>query len=68
MNRKFYIMLLEHEDGVSVSCPDLPGCHSQGATVEEAMANIADAIREYVDVFGLPNEKCQVRELELAVS
>ena len=67
MNRKFHITLLEHEDGVSVSCPDLPGCHSQGRTVDEAMENIADAIREYVEVFGLPKEKCQVRELELAV-
>jgi hypothetical protein len=31
-----------------VSCPALPGCWSQGATEEEAMENIRDAIREYL--------------------
>jgi predicted RNase H-like HicB family nuclease len=32
-----------------VSCPGLPGCWSQGATEEEALANIQIAIREYVE-------------------
>ena len=27
-----------------VSCPDVPGCHSQGETIKEAIANIKDAI------------------------
>ena len=31
-----------------MSCPALPGCWSQGATEEEAMENIRDAIREYL--------------------
>ncbi len=30
--------------GYVVSCPSLPGCYSQGDTVEEAMANIKEAI------------------------
>ena len=30
-------------------CPGLPGCHSQGETVEEALANIQDAIRGCVE-------------------
>ena len=30
-----------------VSCPDLPGCHSQGKTIKEAIANIKDAIEAY---------------------
>ncbi len=68
MSRKFYVTLLEHEEGVSVSCPELSGCHSQGETVEEALENISDAIREYVEVFGLPEAKYQVRELELALA
>lgn len=46
-----YKVILESSDeGCSVSVPGLPGCHSQGATEQEALENIADAIREYLDV------------------
>jgi predicted RNase H-like HicB family nuclease len=44
------IALLRSEDGYSVSVPELPGCVSQGETEEEALANIEDAIREYLQV------------------
>ncbi len=30
--------------GYTVTCPSIPGCHSQGDTVEEALANIKEAI------------------------
>ncbi|MCK4734211.1 MAG: type II toxin-antitoxin system HicB family antitoxin [Methanophagales archaeon] len=33
------------DGGYNVSCPALPGCHSQGDTVEEARENIKDAIQ-----------------------
>ena len=37
------------EDGWEVvSCPTLPGCHSQGRTRGEALANIAEAISGYL--------------------
>ncbi|MEQ2006462.1 MAG: type II toxin-antitoxin system HicB family antitoxin [Limisphaerales bacterium] len=68
MKTKYQITLLEHEDGVSVSCPELPGCHSQGATVAEALANIRDAIRDYTELYGEPDVRCEVRELEMAVA
>jgi predicted RNase H-like HicB family nuclease len=67
MKRKFHVTLLEHEEGVSVSCPELPGCHSQGADVAEALANIRDAIEEYLQVYGEPAVHCEVRELEVAL-
>jgi predicted RNase H-like HicB family nuclease len=47
---KYNVLLEESEEGFAVSVPGLPGCHSQGATQAEAMANIADAIREWLDV------------------
>ena len=35
--------------GFVVSCPSLPGCHSQGETREEALANIREAIQAYLE-------------------
>lgn len=37
------------EKGFSVSVPDLPGCHSQGDTFEEAKSNIVEAIELYLE-------------------
>jgi predicted RNase H-like HicB family nuclease len=31
--------------GYIAHCPAIPGCHSQGNTMEEAIENIKDAIR-----------------------
>ena len=45
---KYKVVLRQSEEGFSVSCPGLPGCWSQGKTEEEALANIRDAIREYL--------------------
>ena len=45
----YRVVLHQSEEGFSVSCPGLPGCWSQGASEEEALANIQVAIREYVE-------------------
>jgi predicted RNase H-like HicB family nuclease len=63
---KFKIVLHQSEEGFAVGAPGLPGCWSQGATEEEALANIADAIREYLDAAEPPEEGWQVREIEVA--
>ena len=47
---KYRIVLETTGEGVAASVPGLPGCHSQGADEAEAIANISDAIREYLDV------------------
>ena len=43
---KHRVTLVESEEGWAVWCDDMPGCCSQGATREEALANIREAIRE----------------------
>ena len=46
---KFIITIEKDEDGWFIaSCPALPGCHSQGKSKEEAVANIKEAIRGYI--------------------
>ena len=44
----YKIRLQKTDEGYSVSCPGLPGCWSQGATEVEAIANIQEAIRDYL--------------------
>ena len=48
---KFVVTIFRDEDAVYIAeCPSIPGCVSQGATQEEAEANIQDAIRECIEV------------------
>ena len=47
---KYKIALQQTDEGYSVSVPGFPGCWSQGSTEVEALENIQDAIREYVEV------------------
>ena len=45
-----YRIIIEEEDGAFVvECPSLPGCISQGKTRTEAIGNIQDAIRGYLE-------------------
>ena len=37
------------EGGYVVSVPSLPGCHTQGETLEEAEKNIREAIEVYLE-------------------
>ncbi|AGB02801.1 type II toxin-antitoxin system HicB family antitoxin [Methanoregula formicica] len=32
------------DGGYTASCPALPGCHSEGESMEEALENIKDAL------------------------
>ena len=47
---QYPVVLIDTEEGIAVSCPTLPGCHSQGATREEALANIREAIALWLEV------------------
>ena len=47
---KYKVLLIESEEGFAVSCPALPGCWSQGRTREEALDNVREAIRLWLQV------------------
>jgi predicted RNase H-like HicB family nuclease len=61
----------DEESGWYVACvAELPGCVSQGATLDEAKANIADAIESFVEVMlqdaigrqaRLSDERCETQ-------
>jgi predicted RNase H-like HicB family nuclease len=47
---QYRIYIERDEDGVFVvTCPALPGCVSQGANRDEALANIREAIELYLE-------------------
>jgi predicted RNase H-like HicB family nuclease len=66
------VIIYPGEDGYWVAeCPSLPGCISQGATKEEAVANIREAIKLYIaalneDRLPVPEERFET--LVIAVS
>ncbi len=62
---KYSVALTRTEEGYSASCPGLPGCWSQGATEEEALANIGDAIREYLAVAKEMAAQADFREVDI---
>ena len=45
---KYRVKLETTDEGYAVWCPALPGCWSQGATEEEALDNIKDAIETFL--------------------
>lgn len=54
----FVVVLEEGEGGAIIAdVPQLPGCHTQGRTKEEAMRNIREAIALYLSVEGLPQSR-----------
>lgn len=62
---KYRVAIHRSDEGVTVSVPALPGCWSEGDTEEEALANIRDAIREYLAALDDRLQGAEVRELEV---
>ena len=58
MSEYHYTILLypEAEGGFSVDAPELPGCHTQGETVEEALANAKEAIELCIEYLKAKNK------------
>ena len=46
----------EPDGGYHASCPAMPGCHSQGDTLDEAVANVKEAMALYIESLTAHNE------------
>ncbi len=64
---RYKVVLESSQEGIAVSVPGLPGCHSQGATEEEALENITNAISEYLNVVSELSQNKTIREVEVGV-
>ena len=62
---RYRVVLERSDEGIAVSVPGLPGCHSQGADESEALAMIADAIREYLGVLDEEYAGAETRFVEV---
>jgi predicted RNase H-like HicB family nuclease len=62
---KYKIALRKTDEGYSASVPGLPGCWSQGTTEDEAVANIGDAIKEYLAARDQMLDGAIVREVDV---
>lgn len=66
-----YRVIIEKDEdfGYVVHCPAIPGCHSQGNTIEEAIENIKDAIRGCLSVLDeeaiIPIKELGAMEIEV---
>ena len=63
----YKVALHQSKEGYCVTVPGLPGCGSPGATEAEALANIADAIREYFEVAVELAAEAEAGELEVII-
>ena len=53
----YRVIIEKGEDfGFVIHCPAIPGCHSQGNTIEEAISNIKDAIKGCLTVLEVEEE------------
>ena len=64
---KYLVVVNKSKYGYDVHVPALPGCHSQGETEKEALANVEDAILTYLEMDKAELKNAKVREIEIAV-
>lgn len=74
MEKHRFTVIVEREDdsGFHAFCPTLRGCHSQGETLDEALANAKEAIEAYVESLKahgepLPIEDILIKPVEIAL-
>jgi predicted RNase H-like HicB family nuclease len=64
----FSVVIERDEDGYFVQCLELQGCHSVGDTYEEALKNIKEAIKLYLESLIASNEEIPQQDEAISVS
>ena len=56
--REFSVVILEDEGGGYIAiAPELPGCHTQGDSLDEVVRNIREAIELYLETLSEDEKK-----------
>jgi len=56
--REFSVVILEDESGGYIAiAPELPGCHTQGDSLDEVVRNIREAIELYLETLSEDEKK-----------
>jgi predicted RNase H-like HicB family nuclease len=63
----YSVVINKTEHGFDAHCPALPGCHSQGDTLEEAIENIKDAVTTYLHMIEEETKDSTVYQVEVPV-
>lgn len=48
-NFRFSVVIEKDDDGYFAFCPEMQGCYTQGATYEEVLKNIRDAMKLHIE-------------------
>lgn len=68
---KYKVFFIKGEDGYIVAeCPAIPGCISQGRTIEEAKKNIKEAIELSLECYKkdkkIPEDRTIIEEITIS--
>ena len=65
---QFTVVIEPDEDAFHAYIPYLPGCHTFGTTIDEARANIAEAISLYMEAMQEDGEPMPVERVPLVIT
>lgn len=54
---KLSVVVEKDDAGYFAYCPELKGCHSQGETYDEAVANVTEAVELYLETMSKDEKK-----------
>jgi len=68
MSYKINIIIEKDENGYYAYSPDLPGCQSQGDTLEEVNSNIKEAVELYLETLSESEKKILLTKESFAMT